>query len=315
MTDSETAFLSSSHGYDIQTDVALFGLRRNAGGQVLRVSRGPVLTPSEGGTRVGYWPEKPGQRAEVSILELGDRRHLVTVGTMARLIVDPAIRSIIADFRPLLPSMLETTVLMSSPLALCIAIDGKLALHASAVEVEGESLLLAATGSGGKTTLAAGFHMAGHRVLSDDLVAVDPAGGVEPAPALLRLRADAAAHLEPSLRDTALMFEDDSKRYHEVSANRRGDGAPLPARAIIFLEWAADSRLTIDRVSPSAAIQNLWPLSFYLTRDPGPAECFERLADLVDRTPAYVLARPRDFGRIDETIDAIMNAMRSTTLR
>jgi hypothetical protein len=238
-------------------------------------------------------------------VELEDSRHRVTVGEMARFEVDTASREIITQFAPGLPMMLETTLLMSSPLALSIAHHGNLAIHAGAVQVGEKGALLAAAGTGGKTTLAAGFHIVGHRSLSDDLVSVDPAGWIEPAPALLRLRSDAAAALDPRLTDTELRLEDGDKCFYEIAPERRGDGARIPAAAIVFLAWSTDGTVAVDPMPASTAIQTLWPLTFYLSSHPGPAESFARLATLVDRVPAFVLRRPRDFARLDECIHRI----------
>ena len=296
--------LVSSHGFDIFGDTALFGMRRAAERTNLRIRLGEV-DPKIPGTEVGRWSAIPGKRAEVTIVELGPARHRVTIGDMARFEVDTAAHEVVAQHAPGLPAMLETTLLMSSPMALGIAYGGNLAVHAGAVQVEGKGALLAAAGTGGKTTMAAAFHVAGHRSLSDDLVSVDPGGWIEPAPALLRLRADSASHLSPLLTDAHLHLEDGDKRFYEIAQELRGDGARVPAAAIIFLGWSTEGTVTLEPVSASAAIQKLWPLTFYLSSHPGPAESFDRLATLVDAVPAYVIRRPRDFAKLDECIHRI----------
>jgi hypothetical protein len=294
----------STHGFDIVAELALQGMRRGARRDRLHIRRGTV-DPGVPGTPVGRWSSIPGKRAEVAIIELEPSRHRVTIGDMARFEVDEPSREILAQYAPGLPTMLETTLLMSSPMALSIVHHGNVALHAGAVQVGRKGALLAASGTGGKTTLAAGFHIAGHRSLSDDLVGVDPVGWIEPAPALLRLRSDSAAHLAPRLTDTALRLEDGGKCFYEISPERRGDGARIPAGAIIFLAWSADETVTIDPVPASTAIQTLWPLTFYLSTSPGPAESFARLATLVDNVPAFVIRRPRDFAKLDECVRRI----------
>ena len=291
----------SSHGFDFDSETALHGMRRAAARDVLRVRR-TTVDGTLPGTRVGHWAAIPGKRAEVAITELETFRHRVTIGDMARFEVDESSRDISAQYAPGLPSMLETTLLMSSPIALAIARHHRLAVHAGAVEVGGRGVLLAATGTGGKTTLAAAFHMAGHRSLSDDLVSVDPSGWIDPAPALLRLRPDSAAYLAPRLVDTDLRLVDGDKSFYEISPHRRGDGRRVPASAIVFLTWSEDESVTVEPVPASAAIQSLWPLTFYLSSQPGPAETFERLAKVADNVPAFVIRRPRDFAKLDECV-------------
>ena len=294
----------SSHGFDIVAELPLFGMRRSAGRDPLQV-RGGAVDPRRSGTEVGRWPAIPGKRSEVEIIELEPSRHRVTIGNMARFDVNVSSRDVMAEYAPGLPPMLQSTLLMSSPMALSISHRGNLALHAGAVQVGGKGVLLAASGTGGKTTLAAGFHIAGHRSLSDDLVSVDPAGWIDPAPALLRLRKDSAANLSPRLTDADLHLEDGDKCFYEISPKRRGDGARTPAAAIVFLAWSEDGTVTIDPVAASTAIQALWPLTFYLSSRPGPAESFARLATLVDSLPAFVIRRPRDFAKLDECVHRI----------
>lgn len=301
----------SSHGFDIIADLTLYGMRLGAQRDVLQVRAGAV-DPQASGTEVGRWPAIPGKRSEVEIIELEPSRHRVRIGDMARFDVNVASRDVVAEYAPGLPQMLQTTLLMSSPMALSISHRGNLAVHAGAVQVGGKGALLAASGTGGKTTLAAGFHIAKHRSLSDDLVSVDPAGWIDPAPALLRLRSDSATHLSPRLIDADLHLEDGDKCFYEISPERRGDGAPIPAAAIVFLAWSEDGTVTIDPVAASTAVQALWPLTFYLSSRPGPAESFARLAALVDAVPAFVIRRPRDFARLDECVHRIEDLIDKT---
>ena len=55
---------------------------------------------------------------------------------------------------------------------LCFRARGDTALHAAAVEVDGQAVVLGAPGTFGKTTLAAAFHAAGHRLLSEDTTCI-----------------------------------------------------------------------------------------------------------------------------------------------
>ncbi|HSJ27023.1 MAG TPA: hypothetical protein VLB67_02365 [Acidimicrobiia bacterium] len=292
--------LTSAHGFEFSGDITHFGLRENAARTTVRVRNGTVA-PVASKMAIGHWPAIPGKRAEVTIVAV-DGSHVVTVGNMARFRVDTEASTIVSQYAEQLPPMLATTTLMSSPAAICIVQSGRLALHAGAVELGGRSVLLAAPGTGGKTTLAAAFHTAGYRALSDDLVGVDPVGVVDPAPALLRLRPDAAEHLAGNLPDAELRLEDAGKRFFEIAANRRGDGTAVPAAAILFLSWTTDDAVTIHEVPARDAISALWRQSFYLTTHPGPGETFERLATLADRVPAFEMRRPRDFGRLDECV-------------
>jgi hypothetical protein len=50
---------------------------------------------------------------------------------------------------------------------------GLLVLHASAVEVEGQAVVFVGASGWGKSSLAASLHARGHKVIADDVVAVD----------------------------------------------------------------------------------------------------------------------------------------------
>lgn len=67
-------------------------------------------------------------------------------------------------------------------------------LHAAAVAVNGEAILIAGPPEAGKSTLAAALLTRGHRLLTDDVAALADQGGdilVQPGPATLRPRASA----------------------------------------------------------------------------------------------------------------------------
>ena len=85
--------------------------------------------------------------------------------------------------------------------------------------------------------MAAAFHRAGHRVLSEDTTCVrlGPEPAVVPGPAMLRVRHDVAAELElPSVRRVG--ESDDRVHYALVDP---GDCEPVPVRAVVFLDASA----------------------------------------------------------------------------
>lgn len=298
-----------AHGFQFATDSPILGLRSGTA-PVLTVQSTPVVDTQ--GVRVGEWDEIPGKRAHVTVTETAPERFFVTVGSMGRFLVDIPSRHIAAEFRNDLPSIIRTTTLMSTPAALLISNAGQVALHAGAVEIGGQALLLSAEGSGGKTTLTTAFHIAGHRILSEDLAAVDPVGAVAPAPAILRLRPEAAVGIGTAMPDATLLWEDPSGRQHyEITPEGRGDGRPVPLAAVVLLEWSG-GMTSIERVSPARAIQELWRKAFYLARENSAARCFENLATLVESTPVYRLSRPKDFGMLQATVALLTEELDGT---
>jgi hypothetical protein len=190
------------------------------------------------------------------------------------------------------------------PAMLCFLARGDLPLHAAAVEVAGGAIILGAPGAFGKTTLAAAFHGAGFRVLSEDVTCVRP--GVEPTvipgPAMLRVRPDVAEQLD--IRDATRVGEPGERVHFAIDPALRGDCSPLPLRAI-FLLRSADESLRIEPVPPSEAIRDLWPLSSRFPSRRGLARCFEDLVDVASRVPVWNLYRPLRIADLPMTIALI----------
>ena len=149
------------------------------------------------------------------------------------------------------------------PTMLCFLARGDVPLHAAAVNVGGEAVLLAAPGYYGKTTLAAGFDAAGYRVLAEDVACIRfaPEPHVVPGPALLRVRGDVAESFDlPGARAVA---ESDNRVHFSLDPARRGDCTPVPLHAIVLLRKGEDG-IALERVAAADTLRDLWLLSFRL---------------------------------------------------
>ncbi len=205
------------------------------------------------------------------------------------------------------PSLEDREVLLwTTPAAVAIALQGDLALHAASVEVNGKGLLITGDSGAGKTTTAAGFHLAGHRILSDDLsrcrLTDEPV--VFPGPAVLRLRPDAGRRLFPE----GLRNLDGAKPRLVIPGKRRGEGSPVPLRGIVFLR-RTEGETTVRRVPPEEALRRLWPANFHLPGEVEQARCFRLTGRLVGRVPAWELSRPMDWDSLPATVERIAEAL------
>jgi hypothetical protein len=156
------------------------------------------------------------------------------------------------------------------PALLCFVHRGDLPLHAAAVEVGGASVLLAGPGRFGKTTLAAAFAAAGHRVLSEDLSCLRLGDGAAtvPGPAMIRTRADVASEVEVPHADQASGSDD---RVHiALVRDARGDCSPVPLRAVVLLRSSEDG-ISAEPIAANEAIADLWALSSPTWRAPSPS--------------------------------------------
>lgn len=190
------------------------------------------------------------------------------------------------------------------PLALSFAARGDLPLHAAAVEVNGEAILIAAPGVFGKTTLAAAFASAGYRVLTEDLSCLRLADSLAlvPGPAMLRLRRDVVEEIELP-RGTVVL--DEPLRVHlALDEAARGDCSPVPVRAIVVIRPGAE--IELDRVTAPDAIRDLLALSFRLPADDEHRRAFEGVAELVRQVPVWALVRPDRLAALPAVVERVV---------
>ncbi len=189
-----------------------------------------IATPSEAETGpldrlVLEWAPRPEHPFSGKLYYDGVRYRL-WVGGLGWYVIDPRARRI------LVPQTAEVILreerLWGIPLALCVLQRGDLPLHAAAVEVGGSAVILAAPGRYGKSTLAAAFVRAGHRVLSEDMTCVRtaPEPAVIPGPAMLRVRRDVLRSTEPvDARPLAEIDDRTSLALDEAQFIRRAGAA------------------------------------------------------------------------------------------
>ena len=212
--------------------------------------------------------------------------------------------------RILVPESAEPVVreerLWGIPAVLAFAARGDLPLHAAAVEVDGEAVLIAAPGVYGKTTLAAAFARAGHRVLAEDLSCLRLADGtaaVVPGPAMLRLRRDVADELE--LPPGTVVLDEPLRVHLALDQATRGDCLPVPVRAVVVLKQGEDEIL-MSRVDPPDAIRDLLALSFRLPQDDAHRRAFEGVAALVRNVHVWELVRPQELAALPAVVERIV---------
>jgi hypothetical protein len=189
------------------------------------------------------------------------------------------------------------------PTSLCLLQRGDLPLHAAAVEVGGGGVLFAAPGRFGKTTLAAAFLDAGHRLLAEDVSCLRLASGpvVVPGPAMLRVRRDVLAQFQP--RNASIAGVSGDRVSFAVEDARRGDCTPVPLRAVILLREGPELRL--ERLSAADALRELWALSTRIPTEENRRQCFSVLGGVVAAVPCWWLSRPLSIDSLPGVVEAI----------
>jgi hypothetical protein len=194
------------------------------------------------------------------------------------------------------------TYLLGPILAFVLRLRGLLAVHASAVEMEGGAVLLAGPSGAGKSTTAAAFALNGWPVLTDDVAVIAARGDaleVVPSYPRVRLWDDSVAGLLGASEVLPLLTPTWEKRYLPLGTSDAAFSArPLPLRAIFLLREREDTDQAprIEPVPPLAAfpaiIGNL--LAGQAFTDESAEVAFRFSTRLVQRVPVFALTAHAD---------------------
>ena len=185
---------------------------------------------------------------------------------------------------------------------------GHTVVHASGVEVDGAAVLFLGDSGRGKSTLAAAFARAGHRLLSDDGVHVERNAvdvRAHPREASLRLLPDSVAGVFP---EAGIAAQDDTKASIAGGKVEFCD-RPLVVRAAYFLGDATSAGPAIAPMAPAESLV-AWVGQCYLldTEDASAlASQFERLSAMSNRLASHRLDYPRRFDGLASVRAAILH--------
>ena len=164
--------------------------------------------------------------------------------------------------------------LLTQVLPRVLSLRGRMVAHASAVIGPEGAIAVLGTGGAGKSTLAAACQQAGHQVIADDCLLLQPAPDdvgflAIPGPPGVRLRRDAAAgFLPPDALGAAPEDPAGKLRVASVSAAAPSPREPVRlARAVLLQPWdsAGDGReIEVEALTPAEALMAFVEHSFQL---------------------------------------------------
>ncbi|MDX8439184.1 serine kinase [Mesorhizobium australafricanum] len=296
-----------AYGLVIGSEVALPELEPTApAAPDLEIAVGPVDFPddaSQGATAFRFEP----RRQYLSWQAVGT---FMISGAM-RIDVDPA---------PGIDDPLLAFPLLGPVMALALHQRGLLVLHASAIAVGGESVIFLGNKGAGKSTMAGAMIRAGHRLLTDDVVALDLSDPdrpmILPGFPQLKLAADAAGAIRLEQADVRPQVHPQiDKALHRL---RDGFAAEaVPASRIYVLERGG--RAAISPLAGAIALPAIIKFS-YITRFgrqalPGDfaAAHLRQCAQIAGRIGVGRLEVPAGLDRIDEAVAAIETDLASGT--
>lgn len=208
---------------------------------------------------------------------------------------------------------LVRTVALGSVLALALELAGLLCLHASAVVIGGRAIAFVGPKYHGKSTLAAALAAAGAQLVGDDLLAVSPGPPVTVRPGVpsVRLWSDTAA---------TLLVEDRCERVvRGIKTMAAGFNAtpfegiaPLDAVYVVTptpVDEAARaaSRVPLAGVAGALALAGQTKLPDSLVGLRAAGTQLAAAAAVAERVPVYSLRAVRDFARLPEVVEQILD--------
>ena len=217
------------------------------------------------------------------------------------------------------PGVSDATVqhlYLNQVLPLVLSKQGKLVLHASAVEVAGGALAFAAESGHGKSTLAASFAVSGFRFLTDDGLVVEPTADghrILPSHPSIRLWEDSeAALIAPGVRTAPALSFTAKSRFLAGDEIRFCD-QPQPLRRVYFLGNGKVATLEFQRLSTAEALVEWVKHSFLLDVEEKPrlVSHFDQVAKLANQPIHYRLDYPRRFEDLAWVRAAIVEHARS----
>ena len=194
---------------------------------------------------------------------------------------------------------------------LALSRQGKLMLHGSSVDVDGQGVAFLGVSGCGKSTLATSFARAGRRFLSDDGMHLEWAGTqfqIVPSHPSVRLWEDSLDALDLGSTPMAPAIDFSTKARLLAGGDLAYAGAPLPLRRIYFLGPGKSSSVTIQAVKPAAALMALTRQCFILDVDQQDALArhFEDLCRLSNLPLHFELDYPRRYEGLPRVREAIV---------
>jgi hypothetical protein len=300
------------YGLTVRSSVELRYLRSGAGTEHLDVVEQEVVPPAADDE--AFMQMRPGPDRGLPVAARIHRtespgRYLVWVAGGEWFVVDLPGRRI--EIPPEADALRREERLWGIPSRLYLLELGHYPLHAAAVEVSGRALVFGGPSRFGKTTLAAAFVRAGHRLLAEDLVDLvmtDRGVDVLPGPTMLRMRTDMARAVE--LPGAALIAED-ADRAHFVVPDPLGGCAPVPLAGVVLLRRADGGAPRLRPSDPPSALRDIWSQGFALPTETSRTHAFTCAAAVTAAAPVWDLHRPLRVDTLDETVRLLVDAVTS----
>lgn len=202
--------------------------------------------------------------------------------------------------------------LMSIPLigiafAALLQQRGMFVLHASAVSVDNKAVAFLGWKGAGKSTTAATLYKRGHRMISDDIVAIDSANPgaplVAPGFPIFKLMPEAAEQvLGDNPDDLSEIYAGMEKRFRPSSDNFSQNSVPLQAIYSLSEGTCLKAELLRPQEAISVLIANTYLARYgnQLLQNNHAMTNLRQCSNIVNQIPVYRLERPKSFALLED---------------
>ena len=215
---------------------------------------------------------------------------------------------IIADLLPHADTGAVRTLLAGRFMGYLLRQRGYLALHASAIAIDGRAALFLGESGAGKSTTAASFYSRGHQILADDVAAVCLAErGIELRPAWpgFRLLDDSRKAIGTEAAPDDFQVD---KYLYRLSGS--GNAGAVPIRRMYFLDYNSGGELSVHSSALSrfraVALLNAHSLLRSWRADHRLRQVnLDRAAAVAAAAQVHRLARPRSLKLLPRLVDFV----------
>jgi hypothetical protein len=214
-------------------------------------------------------------------------------------------REIIVDPIPGVEERVLRLYILGAALGLLLHQRGLLVLHASTVALDGSAIAFVGERGWGKSTTAGALHVRGHRIIADDITAVDldntSSPMVLPGFGQLKLWPEAATALGSSPETLPQLHPQFEKRAYPIT--KKFSSTPLPLKSIYILD--AGPVLEIEHLPAQEALPALMPhwycarFGAQMLQATGISSHFLKCTHLVNHVSVYRLHRQRSLSMLD----------------
>ena len=242
---------------------------------------------------------------------------LVRIDAVARYLVTGR-RTVVIDPAPGAPASDVRMFLLGSVLGLLCHLRGYLPLHGACVIVGERAIALVGHAGEGKSTMAAALAEAGHRLLADDITALqisDTSVLVQPTFPRIKLWSDSLAAL--GVKEEGLSTNRNRQGKYHVFRPEGFAAEPVPLSAIY--ELRSDPLCTepqVESIRGAKAMAEIYP-HIYRRRlgelAAGAPAIFRGLQKLLREVPYFSITRRRDISELNRLVKTIETSAASLT--